>query len=435
MTHSLRYTTTAMALLLTILITAAAPAAEAADDIVSADTRAWAAEKLDTAEAALQRGDMEAAWKATEAAADAPTDFHGRGLAIVSARALGDELYGRIYQLRNRIRTELGRKAEAEGVVYRRPGRRDERKPWEWENRDALAWYMEAPDPDALIRLARSAPADRQRLLRMFGSISTNDEGEIEYGVGRVGSGVEMGHEPLRDGYEPLPEELEMQRRFEEEVVPTIIGRMQEEADKLMAEEQALYERPMTDRERQATSGDWEAMAAAVAGVEAEATPDPEVQLRLWRSNDSKKLLREAKEWHEALTVRVRVDGETRIRRAVAVPVLEVAGSRADEMMAIGDDTGVPLTARADAYEEAQDYYAIADDRERTDLAYQRRSALQPALEAYQAKREAALDKAQEEMKSLGAQMEQSLKDMEKTEEEKESFKEEADALEDELGF
>jgi predicted RNA-binding protein Jag len=432
MTHSLRYTTTAMALL---LIIATASAAEAADDIVSADTRAWAAEKLDTAEAALQRGDMETAWKATEAAADAPTDFHGRGLALVSARALGDELYGRIYQLRKSIRTRLGREAEAQGLVYGQPGAHERDKPWEWDYRDALGWYQGAPDADALIRLARTAPADRHILLRMLGSISANDEGEIEYGVGRVGSGISVGHEPLRGQYVPLPEEVAIQQRFEDEVIPTIIGRMQQEADELMAEEQTLYDRPMTDMEKQASVGDWEAMAAAVAGVEAEEPPDPEVRLRLWRSGDSQKLLRQAKDWYETLTVRVRVDGETRIRRAVAVPVLEVATKRADELMAIGDDTSVPLTARADAYGDAQDYYAIADNRERTDLAYQKQVALQPELDAYREKREAALEKAAEEGRGMAAEMEKAVKDMEKTEEEKEAFKEEADALEDELGF
>lgn len=432
MTHSLRYTTTAMALL---LMTATASTAEAADDIVSADTRAWAAEKLDTAEAALQQGDMETAWKATEAAADAPTEFHGRGLAIVSARALGDELYGRIYQLRKSIRTRLGREAEAQGLVYGQPGAHEHDKPWESDYRDALGWYQGAPDADALIRLARTAPADRQILLRMLGSISANDEGEIEYGVGRVGSGISIGHEPLRGQYVPLPEEVAIQQRFEDEVIPAIIGRMQQEADELMAQEQALYERPMTDMEKQASSGDWESMAAAVTGVEAEEPPDPEVRLRLWRSGDSQKLLREAKEWYETLTVRVRVDGETRIRRAVAVPVLEVATKRADEMLAIGDDASVPLTARADAYRDAQDYYAIADDRERADLAYQKQVALQPELDAYREEREAALEKAAEEGRGMAAEMEQAVKDMEKTEEEKEAFKEEADALEDELGF
>ena len=434
MTHSLRYTTTAMALPLMILLTAA-PAADAADDIVSADTRAWAADKLDTAEAALQRGDMETAWKATEAAADAPTDFHGRGLAVVSARALGNELYGRIYQLRKSIRTRLGREAEAQGLVYGQPGAHERDKPWQWAYRDALGWYKGAPDADALIRLARTAPADRQILLRMLGSISTNDQGELEYGVGRAGSGVSIGHEPLRGRYAPLPEEMAIQRRFEEEVIPAIIGRMQQEADELMAEEQALYDRPMTDMEKQASSGDWEAMAAAVAGVEAEEPPDPEVQLRLWRASDSQKLLREAKEWYETLTIRVRVDGETRIRRAVAVPVLAVAARRADELMAIGDDTSVPLTVRADAYSDAQDYYAIADDQERTDLAYQKQVALEPELDAYRDKREAALKKAAEQGKGMAAEMERAIEDMEKTEEEKEAFKEEADALEDELGF
>src|SRR6056297_2815214 len=171
------------------------------------------------------------------------------------------------------------------------------------------------------------------------------------------------------------------------------------------------------------------------SGVEAEEPPDPEVQLRLWRASDSQKLLREAKEWYETLTIRVRVDGETRIRRAVAVPVLEVATKRADEMMAIGDDTSVPLTVRADAYSDAQDYYAIADDQERTDLAYQKQVALEPELDAYRDKREAALKKAAEQGKGMAAEMERAVEDMEKTEEEKEAFKEEADALEDELGF
>lgn len=435
MIRTLRNRIAPLTLLLLATVAATPVAAQAPGDIVSTDTRAWAAERLDTAETAFARGDLENAWRATEEAADAPTRFHGRGLANISARALGDGLYGRIFQLRKRIRTELGRQAEEAGLVYSQPGTRDGSEPWRWDSRDALTWYMGAPDPDAVSRLARSAPADRTLLLRMLGSISANEEGEIEYGVGRVGSGVAIGHEPLWDRYEPLPEELALQRRFEDEVIPAIVGRMQQEAETLLAEEQALYERPMTEMEKQASSGDWEAMAAAVTGVEAEAAPAPEVRIRLWRASDSQKLLREAREWHETLTVRVRVDGEVRMRRAIAVPVLERAKARADEMMAIGDDAGVPLTARAEAYDEAQDYYAIADDRERTDLAYQRRAALQPALDAYQAEREAALDKAREEMKGMAAEMEQSLKDMEKTEEEKKAFKEEADALEDELGF
>lgn len=434
MTHPLRYLTTTLALMVVFLIVTA-PAAAAAEDIVSADTRAWAAEKLDTAEAALERGDIETAWKATEQAADAPYKFHSRGLASISARALGDELYGRVFQLRKRINTRLGRQAEEAGLVYSEPGKHESTQPWRWDDQDALAWYIDAPDPDAVVRLARTAPADRQMLLRILGSISANDQGEIEYGVGRIGSGITNSYAPLYGGYEPLPEELALQRRFEEEVVPTVLGRIQEEADKLIAQEQALYERPMTDREEQATSGDWQAMAAAVTGVEAEKAPDPEVQLRLWRARDSKKILREAKEWYETLTVRVRVDGETRMRRAVAVPVLDVATKRADEMMAIGDDTDVPLRARAGAYDEAQDYYGIADKRDRADSAYQKRVALQPELDAYQARREEALEMAEKEMKSMGSQMEQAVKDMEKTEEEKEAFKDEADALEDELGF
>jgi len=435
MIHPLgRHTVTLAALLLTAS-TMQPAAAQSPEDIVSADTRAWAAERLDQAEAALAAAELETAWNATEAAADAPTRFHGRGLANISARALGDPLYARIFRLRKGIRTELGRQAEEAGLVYSQPGWRENDRPWQWDSRDALTWYMGAPDPDAVSRLARSAPADRQILLRMLGSISANDEGDIEYGVGRVGSGVAIGHEPLWDRYEPLPEELALQRRFEEEVIPAIIGRMQQEAEKLLAEEQELYARPMTDMEKQGMSGDWEAMAAAVTGIEAEEKPAPEVQLRLWRARDSQKLLREAKEWHETLTVRVRVDGETRMRRAIAVPVIERARERADEMMAIGDDTDIPLAARAEAYDDAQDYYAIADDRAQTDLAYQRRAALQPALDAYQAEREAALEKAAEEGRNMAAEMEQAVKDMEKSDEEKEAFKEEADALEEELGF
>lgn len=434
MIHTLRHCIAPLALLLAAVM-AAPVAAQAPDDIVSAETRAWAAERLDAAESAFARGDLETAWKATEAAADAPTRFHGRGLANVSARALGDALYGRIFRLRKSIRTELGRQAEEAGLVYSQPGTREAREPWRWDSRDALTWYMGAPDPDAVRRLARSAPADRTILLRMLGSISANDEGEIEYGVGRVGSGVAIGHEPLWDRYAPLPEELALQQRFEDEVIPAIVGRMQQEAERLMAEERTLYERPMTEMEKQGTSGDWEAMAAAVTGVEAEETAPQEVRIRLWRASDSQKLLREAKEWHETLAIRVRVDGEVRMRRAVAVPVIERATARADEMMAIGDDTSVPLPVRADAYSDAQDYYAIADNQERTDLAYQKQVALEPELEAYRARREEALQEAQEEMKGMAAEMEQSLKDMEKTEEEKKSFKEEADALEDELGF
>lgn len=435
MIRSLRRWTTTLAALSLALLTMPPAMAQSPGSIVSADTRAWAAQQLDTAESALEQGDIETAWKATEAAARAPEKFHGRGLASISARELGDDLYGRVFRLRKAIRTELGRQAEEAGLVYSQPGTREATQPWQWDTRDALTWYMGAPDPDAVSRLARTAPADRRILLRMLGSISANDEGEVEYGVGRVGSGVAMSHEPLWDRYEPLPEELALQRRFEEEVVPAILGRMQEEAEKLMAAEQRLYERPMTDMEKQGTSGDWQAMAAAVTGVEAEETAPAEVQLRLFRAGESRDLLKEAKEWHESLTVPVRIDGEPGVRRAIAVPVLERAAARAEEMMSIGDDTGMPLMTRAEAYDEAQDYYAIADDRERTELAYEKRSALQPEIDAYLARREAALEKAAEEGRNMANEMEQSLKDMEKTEEEKKAFKEEADALEDELGF
>ncbi|MEJ2604827.1 MAG: hypothetical protein P8172_16365, partial [Gammaproteobacteria bacterium] len=236
--------------LTTLSLAAGAAIGQGAGDIVSAQTRAYAAGQLDQAEAAFARGDMEAAWKAVEAAAGAPTEFHGRGLANVSSRALGDELYGRIYDLRRRMRIEQGRKAEAEGLLYDRPQRND-REPWQPDNHSALGWYMAAPDPDGVLRLLREAPADRQVITGILGSTSVDDQGEIVYGVGRAGSGVEIGHEPLWDRYEPIAMEREIQKRFEDEVIPAVLARIRSEADRLLAEEQTLHDAPPTEMEQQ----------------------------------------------------------------------------------------------------------------------------------------------------------------------------------------
>ncbi|MEJ2604172.1 MAG: hypothetical protein P8172_12950 [Gammaproteobacteria bacterium] len=416
-------------------LAAGAAIAQDAGDIVSAQTRAYAAGQLDEAEAAFARGDMEAAWKGVEAAAGAPTEFHGRGLANISSRALGDELYGRIYDLRRRIRIAQGRQAESEGLVYERPQRND-RKPWQWDNHGALGWYMAAPDPDAILRLLREAPADRQIITGILGSTSVNDQGEIVYGVGRAGSGVEIGHEPLWDRYEPIPMERQLQQRFEDDVVPAVLARIRSEADRLLAEEQTLHDAPPTEMEQQVLS-----MSSGFAGVSEAVTgfreeqPTPEIQLLLSRADDSERLLEEARQWLQAISEVTRVNGDYGLRGGSAVPVVERAADRAEEMMAIGDDESVPILARDDAYEHAEDYYVIADDRDRAKLAYSRNAALQPEIDEYLARRNAAKDAAQEKFAGQAAAMEQAVKDMEKTEEEKKEFEEEADALEDELGF
>lgn len=425
-----------LAISLTLTALAAGTAvAQGGGDQVSAETRAYAAERLDRAEAALARDDIETAWKAVEEAARAPTEFHGRGLAVVSSRALGDELYGRIYDLRRRMRIVQGGKAEAEGLLYETPAR-DDRAPWRWGNHSALTWYMAAPDPDGVLRLLRKAPADREAITGIFGSTSVNDQGEIVYGVGRVGSGLGIAHEPLWDRYEPLPVERELQRRFEEEVIPAVLARIRAEADNLLAEEQALHDSPPTEMERQMLSmgAGFVDASEAVTGFREE-QGDPETQILLQRADDSKRLLKEAKQWLQSIIEVTEVDGDFGMRGGRALPVVQRAAARAGEMMAIGDDTSVPVLVRDDAYEQAEDYFVIADDRERAKLAYSRNSALQPQIDEYLARRNEAKDAAQEKFAEQAAEMEQAVEAMEKTEDEKKAFKEEADALEDELGF
>jgi hypothetical protein len=386
---------------------------------VTAETRSAAMDLLDEAEFALSSGDLVEAYRLVEEAAYVPTERHGDGLAVLSARTLGTEVYGRLFDLRYRVRTAMGKKAEEGGLIEGTvAGPRD--RTADFNSGNALQWYLDAANADELLRVIRTAPEDR-RIFEYLGSASYDDDGDATFTMGSIGS-YRYG-EPL-NGFEPLPRERAIEARFRNEVIPLYLERLRSIANGHLAREEAHFTSPLTDLEKQYSAENWQDIQEAVTGVEAEEQAPIEVRRKMMRTGDSKKILREAKAWFELM----------RDRSAMA-PLRARAAERGETFMAIGNDISMPVLTRSDAYDEAGDYFYIGDHKARSEAAGDLYMAMAPQIEAYEAKRNAMMEEAGERMRAEAELVEQSIEDMEKSEEEKAEFEEEANALEDELGF
>jgi hypothetical protein len=393
--------------------------AQSSGNLVSAETKALAMDRLDEAEFALSSGELAEAHRLVEEAADAPSERHGRGLASLSARTLGPEVYPRLFDLRYRIRTAMGRKAEENGLIWEMP-QRERDGPARWDSRNALQWYLDAANPDEIIRVIRNAPEQLQ-LFTYLGSASYDDQGKATFTMGSIGS---YGYgEPLYDA-EPIARELEIHARFENEVIPLYLERIRTIANNQLAREATQFDSPLTEMEQRYSEDNWQEVQQAVTGVEAEALAPIEVRRKLLRSGDSQKLLRDAESWFELLR-----------DPAELAPLEARAAARGETFLAIGDDESIPVLTRSDAYEEASRYFYIGGNNKRADQAQDLYLALGPEVEAYQERRNAMMEEAEQRMRVEAEAVEQSIQDMQKTEQEKAEFEAEADALEDALGF
>ena len=108
------------------------------------------------------------------------------------------------------------------------------------------------------------------------------------------------------------------------------------------------------------------------------------------------------------------------------------AEQRGDELLARANDTARSLRYRDSVYELAADYFSWCECDAKQANAESARAAIQPALAAEEADREAKLEAATDRLRQ---DAEQAMQDMQKTEAQKKSFQEEAEAMEAELGF
>lgn len=190
----------------------------------------------------------------------------------------------------------------------------------------------------------------------------------------------------------------------------------------LDAEDEA-FNRPISEQEMATVESvtSTEAAASAIIGVDVADTDGMELVFISLRVSESQQHLEDARAWnlekYDDLTT------SPSSRRAL---------ERGDAMLAKANDPAQRLEIRSDFYADAEKYFSFGGFEKRAGEAESKRAAIQPALQAEQARQEKQRDAALEQK---AAAMQQAVDDMQKTEAEKQSFNEEADAMEAELGF
>jgi hypothetical protein len=165
-------------------------------------------------------------------------------------------------------------------------------------------------------------------------------------------------------------------------------------------------------------------LAAAMGGIEFDAAEQTEVQFARQRTRESREQLDIARGWA--------FSGNPESEQ---FPANLRAAERGDESLAWAGDERRSFTSRDEYYEIALDYYDWCNCKDKVASAIAARQALQPELEAEQARRQAMMDAAEERLKGQAEDMKRALDAMQKTDAEKKAFEDEADALEAELGF
>ena len=193
--------------------------------------------------------------------------------------------------------------------------------------------------------------------------------------------------------------------------------------DATLAEEERLFTRPITERERAAaeslTGG--KDFISAMTGIEMDVGGDEETLAARARLMPLMELLREARAWNpDSYT-----DEQAR-------PSSQRARKRGDAMLALANDASRSLNARDRLYSAAIAYYEFGGWTRQTSRANSARNAIQADLKTQQARQQAEMDKA---LQKKRRELEQARKSMTKSEAEKQRFREEADSLESELGL
>ncbi len=187
--------------------------------------------------------------------------------------------------------------------------------------------------------------------------------------------------------------------------------------------EKVAFNRPVSDQERQMTSG-LSDFATAVTGVELAVGIEPEVAVMERRVKESLEKLGEAQQRD--------LDPPEDSRSA---PWSKRARQRGDALYKQAGDSNYSFSGRDALYAHAARYYEFGgwtEEQARVDAA---RAAIQPELAAEEARLEAEQEKALVEMEKKAEASRRAAEDMMKSEQEQEAFKREADALEEELGF
>ena len=388
-----------------------------ADTLVSAETIQLANSRMDKADQALQLNDLATAHRFLESAGRAATENHGRGLAVITPRALGEQTYGRYFDLRQRIFTAMGKKAEANGIVWQQTSGPND-GPNRWRSRSAIGWYISAMNADEVERMLRNAPAEYDYFMAFYGG-SVDGEGRFTFTMGDI----ERHTAPLSN-YAPIARELELQSRFRNELIPLYKKKIRQNAEAILNSEANHFASPLSDLEKQYSEENWASVQEAVTGVKAEKPTPPEVTRKLRRTDDSKEMLRSAITWLDLLN-----------DRSELAPAISVAAERGQTFMTIGNDTSLLPTVRQNGYEEAGDYFYIAKDTPRRERASELYMSMGDEVDAYLDERNAMKDAALEKMQAEAEAFQEAAEDMQKTEKEKKAFADEADSLEAELDF
>jgi hypothetical protein len=239
---------------------------------------------------------------------------------------------------------------------------------------------------------------------------------------------------------EEIVRRLEADRSFgafmlpREETLERVAGRAMERLRPIadaghrdaLAREKRIFDGRETRRERDAAAAveSASALAEAFAGPGASLPTDEATVAVQSRTRRSLEALHEARDWN--------LD---RSAERSSTPESIRARQRGDELLERAGGSNASLALQDACYGAAERYYDFGAQDERAKAAREKRLALEPALRAARAERERAADEAADRLRSEADAIQRSAEDMMKSESEKKAFEEEADALEDELGF
>jgi hypothetical protein len=358
-----------------------------------ADTPALIDEELDQAERALAARDAQNAGEHLERAVGHTMDVAGYSGAL-SVKCVGEPIYRRWFEDMQRL---IGLQAQDDpqntrAVVL------------------AALWIAATGNGAGADSILTPVPTDHSRYRQARSALSGHIDAVAYY---------------RKTGAFVLPVEDTM-AKIAHQVVTNIDALATKMARTALAEEENSFHREFTQREKDAArqAEDGGQLISAIAGVDMDVTAQLDAGLKRSRVNESKALLREARGWN----LRPDVTGEQK-------PANIRAEQRGDEVLAWAENKELSYAIRDDYYRMALDYYTWGNWRDKAQAANTAKKAIQPQLQAEEARRREAAEKAQERMRGQAEEMQQAIDDMQKTEEEKKSFQDEADALEAELGF
>ena len=222
-----------------------------------------------------------------------------------------------------------------------------------------------------------------------------------------------------------LPEETEIERQARQAIDLLDTHARQRSGEALAKETETFYREPTEfEKEGVQTLENLGEFAGAMAGLEMNTAEQTDYQLARQRIQESREQLRDARGWE------IGVDSG-----AASSPVNQRAAKRGDEVLSWAENEKLSFTIRDEYYERALDYYNFCQCKDKTAPAVAAREAIQPQLQAEQARRQAQADEAGQRLKGQAEELQRAMDDLQKTEAEKKAFEEEADALEAELGF